>query len=158
MTSGGAVSIRPAAATAADLSAILSVEASSRTVSWSADGFKQELSDENSLGCVAFSADGTACGYVLSRCAADECTIHTIAVLPSCQRQGIGRKLMDAMAAQAVRRHCARLFLEVRSRNRGARAFYKALGFLPQGTRKAYYGDDGDDAIIMSRACNACNL
>jgi [ribosomal protein S18]-alanine N-acetyltransferase len=150
------VIIRPVIA--ADCSAILSVEASSRSVTWSADGFKQELSNENSLGCVASSADGTACGYILSRCSADECTIHTIAVLPSCQRQGLGRTLVETLVAQAAQRHCSTLFLEVRSRNRGAQAFYKALGFLPQGTRKAYYGDDGDDAIIMSRACNACNL
>jgi [ribosomal protein S18]-alanine N-acetyltransferase len=160
MTFGGAVTIRPA--TSADLSAILSVEASSRSVSWTADGFKQELSEENTIGLIAQCDGGAACGYVLSRCAADECTVHTIAVIPSRQRQGIGRKLMDTMSAQAAQRcRCATLFLEVRSRNRGAIAFYEALGFLPQGTRKAYYADDGDDAIIMRRArsaCNACNL
>jgi ribosomal-protein-alanine N-acetyltransferase len=154
MTSVG-VTVRPA--TLDDLSAILSVEASSRSVSWTADGFKQELSEENTIGLIAQCDGGAACGYVLSRCAADECTIHTIAVLPSCQRQGTGRQLMETMVAQAVKRQCTTLFLEVRSRNRGAIAFYKALGFLPQGTRKAYYGDDGDDAIIMRRARSACN-
>jgi ribosomal-protein-alanine N-acetyltransferase len=152
----GDVTIRRAAAD--DLPAILSIEASSRSVTWSADGFQQELSDENALGLVAMAADGAACGHVLARRAADECTILTIAVLPSCQRQGIGRKLVEALAAQALQEHCVTLFLEVRSRNRGAQCFYKALGFLPRGVRRAYYSNDNDDAILMSRACNACNL
>jgi [ribosomal protein S18]-alanine N-acetyltransferase len=148
MTAGD-VAVR--SATAHDLSAILSIEASSKSVTWSAGGFEQELSDGNVLGVIAHTADGSACGYILGRCAADECTIHTVAVLPSFQRHGIGRTLVDAMIAKAVRRQCATLFLEVRSRNGSARAFYESLGFLRRGIRKAYYGDDGDDAIIMSR-------
>jgi ribosomal-protein-alanine N-acetyltransferase len=137
--------------TAVDLAAVLSIEAVCHSVTWTAEGFSRELSDDNSLGMIALPPDGSACGYVLSRCAADECSIHTIAVLPSCQRHGIGTLLIKALLAQAAKRHGKTVFLEVRSRNAGGVAFYAALGFAPCGTRKAYYGDDNDDAIIMSR-------
>lgn len=144
--------IRPAFA--ADLLAILSVEASCRSVTWSSRGIAQELSDENTLGLVALATGGAVCGYALSRCAADECTVHTIAVLPSWRRRGIGTSLMHALIAQAAQRRIATLFLEVRGKNTGAQAFYAALGFAPCGTRKTYYADDNDDAIVMSHPLN----
>lgn len=141
--------IRPAVA--GDLAAILSVEAACQSVTWSSEGFEQELSDENTLGLVAQAANGDVCGYVLARCAADECMVHTIAVLPFFRRHGIGVLLMKALMAQAALRRIAILFLEVRGKNMGAHAFYAALGFTPCGTRKAYYNDDNDDAFIMVR-------
>jgi ribosomal-protein-alanine N-acetyltransferase len=134
-----------------DLPAILSIEALCRSVTWSPDGFASELSDAHSLCLVSCAGDDRVCGYALSRCAADECTIHTIAILPSCQRQGIGRLLMRELLARAALLHIATLFLEVRSKNTGARAFYAALGFSSGETRRAYYNNDRDDAIIMSR-------
>jgi ribosomal-protein-alanine N-acetyltransferase len=148
----GETVLRPVSAD--DLPAILSVEASCRSVTWTPRGFAQDLSDKNLLGLVALSAGSTVCGYVLSRCAADECTVHTIAVLPSCRRRGIGTKLLQALIARASERRVATLFLEVRGKNAGAQAFYASLGFAPCGTRKAYYSDDNDDAVIMRRRLN----
>lgn len=145
----GDIKIRSAIAN--DLAAILSVEATCQSVTWSSDGFQQELSDENTLGLVAQAATGAVCGYVLARCAADECMVHTIAVLPFFRRHGIGVLLMKELMARAALRRIATLLLEVRGKNRGAQAFYAALGFAPCGTRKAYYNDDNDDAIIMAR-------
>ena len=40
-----------------------------------------------------------------------------------------------------------RLWLEVRSKNRGAIAFYKSMGMETAGKVENYYGDD--DALIM---------
>jgi len=141
--------LRPARVS--DLSTILSVEAACRSVSWSHDNFLLELSDENALCLIAQTDEREVCGYILSRCAADECTIHTLGVLPTCRRQGVGTALVQALAEAAVRRNVATLFLEVRAQNTGARVFYATCGFARCGTRKAYYADDNDDAIIMTR-------
>ena len=43
-----------------------------------------------------------------------------------------------------------RCFLEVRTGNFGALAFYRALGFERAGRRPAYYRD-GSDALVYSR-------
>ena len=42
-----------------------------------------------------------------------------------------------------------RLVLEVRVSNAAARALYESCGFVPAGIRRAYYADNGEDAIIM---------
>jgi ribosomal-protein-alanine N-acetyltransferase len=149
--------IRPAGA--GDLPPILSLEAECKSVRWSLQGFTRELSDENSLSLVALGGNGELRGYVMARCAADECTVHTIAVLPSLRRLGIATLLMRALMTMAAQKGIATLFLEVRSRNTGAQAFYEALEFARQGMRKAYYSDDNDDAIVMTRIlARALNL
>ena len=39
--------------------------------------------------------------------------------------------------------------LEVRLSNRGAQEMYKWFGFNAVGVRKGYYGDTGEDALVM---------
>ncbi|CAM3355877.1 GNAT family N-acetyltransferase [Paracoccus nototheniae] len=48
-------------------------------------------------------------------------------------RQGTGRALVAAARQAAARTGRPGLRAEVRARNRGALAFYKALGFVPEG-------------------------
>jgi hypothetical protein len=33
--------------------------------------------------------------------------------------------------------------------NTGAQDLYRAFGFVPAGARKAYYADNGEDALVM---------
>jgi ribosomal-protein-alanine N-acetyltransferase len=40
--------------------------------------------------------------------------------------------------------------LEVRESNMAAQAMYRKYGFAVTGTRKKYYNDNGEDAVIMS--------
>ena len=69
--------------------------------------------------------------------------IHSTAVKQSYRRKGFGKMLF----MHALR--CAKkgLWLEVRSRNRGAIEFYKRLGMKIVGKIPKYYRDD--DALIM---------
>ncbi len=39
--------------------------------------------------------------------------------------------------------------LEVRPSNERARALYEWFGFQAQGTLRAYYSDNGEDAVVM---------
>jgi ribosomal protein S18 acetylase RimI-like enzyme len=55
--------------------------------------------------------------------------VHDLAVLPSHQRQGIGRALLQEAERRAARRGCVKLTLEVREDNAGARALYSSFGF-----------------------------
>ena len=41
------------------------------------------------------------------------------------------------------------LTLEVRVSNDRAQALYRRFGFAPAGARKAYYADNGEDALVM---------
>ena len=97
-------------------------------------------------------------GFVLVRTVADEGEILTLAVAPAFRRQGIGRTLVDAAAAEAARRGARTLFLEVAEDNPGAMALYEAEQFEAAGLRRAYYARPGArpaDAIVLRRTLNS---
>lgn len=55
--------------------------------------------------------------------------IHDVFVLKAYRGLGIGRKLMDAVIAEAGDRKCSFVTLEVRTDNPAAQSLYKSLGF-----------------------------
>jgi len=69
--------------------------------------------------------------------------IHSTSVKPAFRRKGFGTKLFTHAAAWAPKSS----WLEVRSRNSGAIAFYRAMGMTLLGKIPGYYGDD--DALIL---------
>ena len=64
--------------------------------------------------------------------------IKELFVIPSHQRKGVGKKLMQFIANYAEKNHCSRLDLAVDSDNRHAIDFYHALGMQPLPS-KLYY-------------------
>ena len=69
--------------------------------------------------------------------------IHSTAVKQAFRRKGFGTKLFTRAVAWASKNP----WLEVRSRNSVAIAFYKAMGMHLLGKTPGYYGDD--DALIL---------
>jgi ribosomal protein S18 acetylase RimI-like enzyme len=55
--------------------------------------------------------------------------IHDLAVRPEWRGQGIGRALLTAVEAEAARRGCVKLTLEVLDANMRARRLYESFGF-----------------------------
>jgi [ribosomal protein S18]-alanine N-acetyltransferase len=93
-------------------------------------------------------------GFVLSRIAADEAEILTIAVAPEWRRRGIATSLLKPHLHGLAAIRVTRLFLEVDVENIAARALYANFGFEPVGERKAYYRTAGDGlaaALVMRR-------
>lgn len=96
-----------------------------------------------------YEARGEILGYSVMRILADEGEIQRIAVLPAYRRQGIARKLMDAMMISARRRGARAMALEVRESNLGARRLYISYGFKQEAVRRGYYHNPAEDAVIM---------
>jgi ribosomal-protein-alanine N-acetyltransferase len=97
-------------------------------------------------------------GLALCRVVADEAELLTIAVDPDRRRQGIGRALIGALAAEARARQAGRLFLEVAADNPAAIALYRQAGFAATGRRPGYYRPrEGPpvDAILMEKPLTA---
>jgi ribosomal protein S18 acetylase RimI-like enzyme len=71
------------------------------------------------------------------------------------QGQGLGRRLMDAMAALAGREGFRVLVCEVQSTNVPAIRFYRRVGFEIEGIDLSYYTNsdapDGEVALFMKR-------
>jgi GNAT superfamily N-acetyltransferase len=93
---------------------------------------------------VAFVAeyDGALAGFTGLALPARDTDVHgageitTLYVEPERWRRGIGRALVDAAAAEMRDDGCDEALLWVYEANDGARAFYAALGFHPDGARK----------------------
>jgi ribosomal-protein-alanine acetyltransferase len=88
---------------------------------------------------------GVVAGFLVSRrTAPSEREILNIAVAPEFRRSGIATALIESLTDADV-------FLEVRLSNVAARALYGKLGFAEVGTRRDYYDDPAEDAIVMRR-------
>ena len=79
----------------------------------------------------------------------DEAHITTIGVEPGQRGRGLGELLLLCMFDEAVERRANWLTLEVRVTNTAAQALYRKYGFTAHGTRKRYYSDNNEDALIM---------
>jgi ribosomal-protein-alanine N-acetyltransferase len=135
-----------------DLPAVLGIERRSFPTPWSLSMFVLELSKPSGI-CLAATSGGELQGYLI--CSRYDQALHlmNIAVDPELRRRGIGRALIDEMIERAGQD--ANFTLEVRVSNAGAIALYESYGFRAVGTRRRYYVDTGEDAIIMWRAIGA---
>ena len=119
---------------------------------WSAAALQDLLSTPGAAAMI--SSEGEApVGFILTRRAADEAEIITIATRPAMRRRGVARQLLDRQIAQLASEGVRQLFLEVAVTNTAALGLYASAGFREAGRRKGYYrrGDSAEDAIVMRR-------
>jgi len=118
---------------------------------WSAEQFWGELAHVPETRWYAVHEDGSGIdGYAGLFAVPPEADVQTIGVAPQSQGHGLGRELLSALVAEAERRGCVQLFLEVRVDNAAAIGLYERAGFERQGRRRNYYGD-GIDALVLRR-------
>ncbi|MCA0424198.1 MAG: ribosomal protein S18-alanine N-acetyltransferase [Proteobacteria bacterium] len=143
--------LRPA--TLADAPALADIHAGSFAHPWSIPSFEAMLADRAVHGHVAETTGPI--GFILSRIAADEAEILSVAVHPKSRGAGIGARLVAANLDALARARVSHVFLEVESNNQAALAVYRAAGFAMIGTRPGYYRySDGTrhDAVMMRLA------
>jgi ribosomal-protein-alanine N-acetyltransferase len=80
----------------------------------------------------------------------DEAHITTLATRNAYRRQGIGERLLIQIIEMAAGLHADVVTLEVRVSNKQAQTLYEKYGFRRVGMRRAYYTDNGEDAVIMT--------
>lgn len=132
------------------LRSVLRIEAHVYPRPWTLGLYLGELAlpDEQRVYLVARSG-GDVVGHAGLMFAATDGHVTTIAVDPAWQRRGIGAQLLLVLVREAVARGALDLTLEVRASNGGAQALYRRFGFVEAGTRRGYYQEDGEDAVIM---------
>jgi ribosomal-protein-alanine N-acetyltransferase len=81
---------------------------------------------------------------------ADEAHIITLAVRDSHSRQGIGERLLIEIIEMAAQFNANVVTLEARVSNKQAQALYEKYGLQKVGLRRAYYTDNGEDALLMT--------
>lgn len=80
----------------------------------------------------------------------DEAHITTLATRNAYRRQGVGERLLLQIIEMASKLHADVVTLEVRVSNKQAQTLYEKYGFHRVGMRRAYYTDNGEDAVIMT--------
>jgi ribosomal-protein-alanine N-acetyltransferase len=122
---------------------------------WPADEFAARLRSASTIGSAALDPlTNRLRGFAVSRLAADEAEILTIAVDPAWRHRGVGRDLMREHVQRAALAGAGTLFLEVDADNVPAIKLYHRFGFVKVGERAGYYRrPDGKPAtaLVMRR-------
>ena len=135
-----------------DLDGVLEVEAESFTNPWTRDMYTWELQNRNV--CHIYVVRTESCpvaGFCAFWLVFDEIHINNVAMRPGFRGQGIGTGLMHHVLAAAKELGARRATLEVRASNEQARRLYERLGFYVAGTRRSYYSNPVEDALILWR-------
>jgi ribosomal-protein-alanine N-acetyltransferase len=132
-----------------DLAVVIEIDRLSFPSSWSPESYLRDLRNRNSHYIVARLGDEII-GYAGMWLVADEAHISTLAVRPERRRAGLGSRLLSDLIAAARARGAARITLEVREANLAARSLYAKFGFRTKGFIPRYYGDTGENAIVMA--------
>lgn len=135
----------------ADLDEVLEIERASFFTPWSKELFKQELSLPQARSFVAVDSMDGILGYLCFWIVADEVHILNLAVHPEYRRRGIATLLLEYSIDYSGKEGAREITLEVRRSNYKAIGLYRNFQFRPQGIRRGYYSDTGEDAVIMSR-------
>jgi [ribosomal protein S18]-alanine N-acetyltransferase len=145
--------------TADDLDSVLSLEVSLfGAEAWSRQMLAGELTQQPATRYyLVAEQDEAIIGYAGLMTAASQADVLTIAVATLRWGQGIGSELIAALLAEAARRGCTEIFLEVRADNTRAQCLYQRWGFAEIGIRRGYYQPSGTDAIVMRRALSAAD-
>ncbi|HEY1887117.1 MAG TPA: ribosomal protein S18-alanine N-acetyltransferase [Roseiarcus sp.] len=122
---------------------------------WSPEEMAGLIAGPSTLGAAALDpVNGRLRGFILSRLAADEAEILTIAVDADHRGAGVGRALLSENLRQAANAGAKAMFLEVAKDNAPALALYERFGFVKVGERAGYYRrDDGTraTAVVMRK-------
>jgi [ribosomal protein S18]-alanine N-acetyltransferase len=133
-----------------DLEGVLEVEEESFTNPWTRDMYAWEL--QNRSVChiyVIRTPEHVVAGFCAFWLVVDEIHINNVALRPALRGQGLGTALMHHVFSEARRLGASRATLEVRASNVGARRLYERLGFCVSGTRRNYYTNPVEDALIL---------
>ncbi|HEY5517889.1 MAG TPA: tRNA (adenosine(37)-N6)-threonylcarbamoyltransferase complex transferase subunit TsaD [Coriobacteriia bacterium] len=132
-----------------DLDGVLAVERSSFHSAWSRGMFLDELTQGDSRAWFVADSPWGLVGYTGLMEVEHEGHVMNLAVRHDARGHGLGGALFSALLAEATGRGIERLTLEVRPSNEAALALYADVGFTEAGRRHGYYGDTGEDAIVM---------
>lgn len=89
-------------------------------------------------------------GFIMSRLAADEAEILSVAIAPARRGRGLSRPLLDHHLRSLAGLGARAIFLEVDEHNAPARRLYEGAGFHEVGRRQGYYAD-GVAALVLRR-------
>jgi len=133
-----------------DLESVVKIEEASFPKPWSMNAFVTQLANEYSF-CLTAMDEKRLIGYLVATQYVGVWHLLDLAIHDDYRRGYIASALLEYFFEQIGRQQHRGYTLEVRKSNRGAIKMYESFGFICSGIRKGYYGDNGEDALIMWR-------
>ncbi len=137
----------------ADAAAFAMLHAAAFRRGWSEDEFERLLLDANVVAHRALAGRALA-GFIISRLAADEAEILSVAVAPARRGRGLAKKLLDLHLRRLAGLGARTVFLEVDEDNAPARRLYAGARFREVGRRSGYYARGSEapsNALVLRR-------
>jgi ribosomal-protein-alanine N-acetyltransferase len=136
-----------------DAPALAALHGASFRRGWSEDEFERLLLDRSVLVHRA-TLGHQPVGFIISRLAAGEAEILSVAVARSHQGRGLARRLLDLHMRRLAGLGVRTIFLEVDDDNLPARRLYARSAFRQVGRRDGYYprpGSAAGAALVLRR-------
>jgi ribosomal-protein-alanine N-acetyltransferase len=133
----------------AEAAAIAALHAVSFQRGWSEDEILQLLLDRTVV-TQRMIAGGKLIGFIMSRLAASEAEILSVAIAPGWQGRGLSRDLLNWHLRRLAGFGVRAVYLEVGEHNAPACRLYRRAGFQQVGRRQGYYAD-GATALVLRR-------
>lgn len=135
-----------------DLSQIIAIERESFPSPWTESIFLGEMN--NPISRIIVGRDDASqrdwiAGYIVYWLVADELHLHNLAVRRELRRRRVASLLLSEALRSGKSEGAHLITLEVRRSNLPAQGLYKKFGLFVKGVRPGYYGDTGEDALIL---------
>ena len=132
------------------IKAVAEIERECFSSPWSENALREELGNENARFFVAENKNEIL-GYCGMHVIFGECYITNVAVKEKHRGQGIATALMRKLEEVMINENGDFITLEVRESNFNAISLYEKLGYKKVGTRKNFYSNPAENAILMTK-------
>jgi ribosomal-protein-alanine N-acetyltransferase len=132
-----------------DIPEVLKIEALSFVSTWPPNAFVNELRDNKLAHYFTGRLDGRIVAYGGIWVILEDSHVTTIAVHPDVRGQRLGEEMLVHLLDQAIERDASWVTLEVRESNEVAQKLYRKYGFTIVSTRRGYYSDNNESALVM---------
>jgi len=132
-----------------DIPVVLAIELRSFQSAWPTNAFANELRDNKLAHYFVGRLDGEIVAYGGIWVILEDSHVTTIAVHPDQRGKRLGEEMLVHLLDEAIERGASWITLEVRETNDIAQKLYRKYGFTVVSTRRGYYSDNNESALVM---------
>ncbi len=135
--------------TMSDINDVVRIERASFTTTWPSDAFYNEISTNKLAHYYVGRLGSKLVAYGGIWVIFEDSHVTTIAVDEIYRGRKYGELMLLHLVEKAIERDAAWMTLEVRESNVAAQRLYRKYGFTTVTSRKAYYSDNNENALVM---------
>jgi ribosomal-protein-alanine N-acetyltransferase len=135
--------------TESDIREVGRIEQQSFSTTWPADAFARELRENKLAHYFTGRLDAQTIAYGGIWVILEDSHVTTIAVHPNFRGKRFGEVMLLKLLDEAIERGASWITLEVRETNVVAQNLYRKYGFTVVSTRRGYYSDNNENALVM---------